>query len=250
VLIPSIALGLPIVDTLLAIGRRALRGRPLFQADKEHIHHKLLDRGLTHRQAVLVLYGFCILLGAAALVLTYASSGQSALLLVVLALVAFVFLRSLGYIRLDRVTGSAVDRKRNRAMRAALHPLGRRIRQLCSLDEMWPLIIEAAGVVGAARVELRLDRADLVDDAHSGPLSYGPGEDTPSTFWFPFVIPGGDRSADRTLNLGWLDGRTQIDRDTEIAVEIFCQYLGDALDLRRPTTTSATAPSPRPAPRD
>ena len=39
VLIPGIALGLPIMDTLLAIARRAIRGRPLFQADKEHIHH-------------------------------------------------------------------------------------------------------------------------------------------------------------------------------------------------------------------
>jgi UDP-GlcNAc:undecaprenyl-phosphate GlcNAc-1-phosphate transferase len=78
VLIPCIALGLPIMDTLLAIGRRAIRGRPLFQADKEHIHHKLMDRGLSHRQAVLVLYGFCVLLGVAALVLTYANSGQAA----------------------------------------------------------------------------------------------------------------------------------------------------------------------------
>ena len=42
VLIPAIALGLPIMDTLLAIGRRAVRGRPLFQADKEHIHHRLI----------------------------------------------------------------------------------------------------------------------------------------------------------------------------------------------------------------
>ena len=70
VLIPAIALGLPIMDTLLAIGRRALRGRPLFQADKEHIHHRLMARGLTHRQAVLVLYGLCTLLGAAALIMT------------------------------------------------------------------------------------------------------------------------------------------------------------------------------------
>ena len=44
VLIPGIALGLPIMDTLLAMARRALRGRPVFQADKEHIHHRLLAR--------------------------------------------------------------------------------------------------------------------------------------------------------------------------------------------------------------
>ena len=77
-----------------------------------------------------MLYGFCILLGAAALVLTYANSGQAALLLLVLMLVAFVFLRSLGYVRFDQMPASAADRKRNRAMRAALQPLGRRLKQL------------------------------------------------------------------------------------------------------------------------
>ncbi|HEY4184697.1 MAG TPA: MraY family glycosyltransferase, partial [Polyangia bacterium] len=156
VLIPCIALGLPIMDTLLAMGRRAIRGRPLFQADKEHIHHKLMDRGLTHRQAVLVLYGFCIVLGAAALILTYANSGQTALLLSVLAVVAFIFLRSLGYVRLDQMPAAGADRKRNRAMRAALQPLGRRLKQLRALDEMWPLVIEAGKVLGATTVDLRV----------------------------------------------------------------------------------------------
>ena len=112
------ALGLPIEDTLLAIGRRAWRGRPLFQADKEHIHHRLLARGLSHRQAVLVLYGFCVLLGLAALLLTYGNSGQAALLLVVLAVVAVILLRTLGYFRLG--ANSAIERKRGRPLRAAV----------------------------------------------------------------------------------------------------------------------------------
>ena len=54
VAIPLLALGLPLADTALAMFRRALRGRSMFSADREHIHHKLLDLGLTHRQAVLV----------------------------------------------------------------------------------------------------------------------------------------------------------------------------------------------------
>src|ERR1022692_526424 len=119
-------LGLPIMDTFLAIGRRAFRGRPLFQADKEHIHHRLMASGLSHRQAVLVLYAFCVLLGAAALILTFASSGQAALLLLLLALVAFLFLRSLGYMRFDRVSESAATRRQNRSLRASVRVLGRR----------------------------------------------------------------------------------------------------------------------------
>ena len=89
VLIPIITLGLPILDTLLAMSRRAVRGRPLFRADKEHIHHRLLGLGLTHRQTVLALYGMCLVLGGLAVVLTYTNSALiTATLLSALAMVA------------------------------------------------------------------------------------------------------------------------------------------------------------------
>jgi UDP-GlcNAc:undecaprenyl-phosphate GlcNAc-1-phosphate transferase len=234
-LIPCIALGLPIMDTLLAIGRRALRGRPLFQADREHIHHKLMERGLTHRQAVLVLYGFCALLGATALVLTYANSGQSAFLLVVLAVVAFVFLRTLGYARLDQMPAAGVDRKRNRALRAALQPLGRRLKQLRSSEEMWPLVIEAGKVLGAVEVDLRIDISNRMEDTANPSYVYCAPDAAAAEgtlFRFQFVVPGG-KAAERALVLGWADGRQAIDRDTEIAAEIFCEHLGEALDLVR-----------------
>jgi UDP-GlcNAc:undecaprenyl-phosphate GlcNAc-1-phosphate transferase len=234
-LIPAIALGLPIMDTMLAIGRRALRGRPLFQADKEHIHHKLMARGLSHRQAVLVLYGFCILLGTAALILTYASSGQAAALLVVLALISFLFLRSLGYVRLDQMPQSAANRKRNRAMRATLLPLGRRLRQLAAPSEMWPLVVEAARAVGATAASLVLEERQTPGPATPLSFAFNPTEEaevTGSSFRFSFVIPGGQPGG-RTLELAWRDGRVEIDRDTEIAVEIFCEHLGEALDQAR-----------------
>ncbi len=65
-LVPIIALGLPLADTIFAMVRRFLARRPIFSADRGHIHHKLLDLGLTHRRAVLVLYGATILLCVAA----------------------------------------------------------------------------------------------------------------------------------------------------------------------------------------
>ena len=64
-LVPILALGLPIFDTLLSLFRRAITRRPLLSADRGHIHHKLLDLGLTHRRAVLSLYGFSILFALA-----------------------------------------------------------------------------------------------------------------------------------------------------------------------------------------
>jgi len=227
VLIPAIALGLPIMDTLLAIGRRAMRGRPLFQADKEHIHHRLMAAGLSHRQAVLVLYGLCVVLGAAALILTYASSGQSALLLIVLALVALVFLRSLGYMRFDRVSGAAVDRKRNRALRGALRPLGRRLRQARATDEMWPIVVEAAGIVEAIGVRLR---SETPGAAEAEAFSHGFAADGDPPEGVRFVVPGG-KGIERILELAWPDGRREVDRDTEIAIDIFCEHLGDAIEM-------------------
>src|SRR5579863_2384084 len=54
--IPILAFGLPILDVTLAVMRRSLRGHPVFRGDTDHIHHKLLRLGLSHRQAVFVLY--------------------------------------------------------------------------------------------------------------------------------------------------------------------------------------------------
>lgn len=67
-LIPIIALALPIVDTAAAIVRRTRAGKRITEADRGHFHHQLIFRyGLNVRQAVLLIYAVCIVLGAAAL---------------------------------------------------------------------------------------------------------------------------------------------------------------------------------------
>src|SRR5207302_9553944 len=52
VAIPVVSFGLPILETALSVLRRFISGRPVFTADREHIHHKLLQRGMSHRQVV------------------------------------------------------------------------------------------------------------------------------------------------------------------------------------------------------
>jgi UDP-N-acetylmuramyl pentapeptide phosphotransferase/UDP-N-acetylglucosamine-1-phosphate transferase len=71
---PMTALALPLLDATLAIARRLIRGKPVFGADRGHIHHRLLDRGLTTRRAVFLLYGFCAL----AAVLLHGANGGTA----------------------------------------------------------------------------------------------------------------------------------------------------------------------------
>ncbi|WP_155286218.1 glycosyltransferase family 4 protein [Lacticaseibacillus zhaodongensis] len=66
-IIPIIALGVPITDTLFAIIRRLLNRVPITQADKHHLHHRLMQMGLTHRQTVLVIYGIELIFSMIAL---------------------------------------------------------------------------------------------------------------------------------------------------------------------------------------
>ncbi len=72
VVLPIIVLGLPIFDTLSAIVRRLIKGKSLkavLQADKGHLHHKLIEKGLTQKEAVLLLYGISVACGMFAVIL-------------------------------------------------------------------------------------------------------------------------------------------------------------------------------------
>jgi UDP-GlcNAc:undecaprenyl-phosphate GlcNAc-1-phosphate transferase len=65
---PIVFLALPVTDTLFAYVRRVARGQPFYKADKEHIHHRLMRLGHSHRQAVLVMYGWALLLAGGLIV--------------------------------------------------------------------------------------------------------------------------------------------------------------------------------------
>lgn len=72
IVLPVIALGLPIFDTIFAIIRRLIKGKSLravFQADKGHLHHKLVAKGFSQKQAVLILYGISAAFGMFAVIL-------------------------------------------------------------------------------------------------------------------------------------------------------------------------------------
>ena len=70
VAVALLVLGVPIIDTFWIIVRRLATGHSPFTPDRGHIHHRLLDLGLTHGQTVLVIYGICILLAVLSFVLS------------------------------------------------------------------------------------------------------------------------------------------------------------------------------------
>lgn len=97
-LVPVIALSVPLLDVSVAVFRRLLRRQPIFSADRAHIHHRLLDRGLTPRRAVLVLYLFAALAAGLALLLIAPQAARFKNGVLVLLLVAiWLGLRELRY---------------------------------------------------------------------------------------------------------------------------------------------------------
>lgn len=91
--VPILALGIPIYDTLFAVIRRKINGKPIMQADRGHLHHRLLDMGLNQRQAVIIMYLISALLGSIAIIAMQISNQRAyfilALVMVLLVLLAW-----------------------------------------------------------------------------------------------------------------------------------------------------------------
>ena len=100
-IVPILALGLPILDTTFAIVRRARNHRPIFKPDKGHLHHRLLARGFTQKQAVLLMYVVSALFGLCALALTAVSTQAATLIILIVAAAVFLGVRKLGILQMD-----------------------------------------------------------------------------------------------------------------------------------------------------
>jgi UDP-GlcNAc:undecaprenyl-phosphate GlcNAc-1-phosphate transferase len=103
VAIPVVSFGLPILETALSILRRLISGRPVFTADREHIHHKLLQHGLTHRQVVIVLYGVSAVFALLSLFLLWPTGSSLGLVLAVLGIGVWIGVQRLGYLELGEL---------------------------------------------------------------------------------------------------------------------------------------------------
>ncbi|MFZ0805495.1 MAG: MraY family glycosyltransferase [Candidatus Sulfotelmatobacter sp.] len=98
VAIPVVSFGLPILETSLSIIRRLISGRPVFTADHEHIHHKLLQHGMTHRQVVILLYGVSAVFAMLSLFLLWPTGSSLGLVLAVLGIGIWIGVQHLGYL--------------------------------------------------------------------------------------------------------------------------------------------------------
>lgn len=103
VAIPVVSFGLPILETLLSVLRRWISGKPLFGADREHIHHKLLQRGMSHRQVVILLYGVSAIFALLSLFLLWPTGSTLGLVLAVLGCGIWIGVQHLGYLEFGEI---------------------------------------------------------------------------------------------------------------------------------------------------
>src|SRR5579862_7467065 len=114
VAIPVVSFGLPILETLLSIVRRLISGRPIFTADREHIHHKLLQMGFSHRQVVIVLYAVSAVFAMLSLFLLWPTGSTLGLVLAVVGTGIWLGVQHLGYLEfgeIRRVAQRTIDQR-------------------------------------------------------------------------------------------------------------------------------------------
>lgn len=99
VAIPVLALGVPIFDTTFAIIRRLINKKPIMEADKGHLHHRLLEQGLSQKQTVLVLYLISMLLGASAIVISDTNRKMGYLVIAIVLLGIFAGVHKIGLMK-------------------------------------------------------------------------------------------------------------------------------------------------------
>jgi len=162
VAIPLVALGLPIVDTSVTIARRFLGRRPLFEGDREHIHHMLMERGWSQRRTVLVLYGVCASFALLTLLFASNSANVTALVLFVLGVAVVIGVGQLRYHEVDELKASIrrniTDKRARGANNIRVRRASRSVSQANSLAELLAAVEELLEIGEFARAVMILGR--------------------------------------------------------------------------------------------
>lgn len=153
---PLMALSVPLIDTGVAVVRRFLRRKPIFSADRNHVHHRLLDRGLSPRRVALILYGACGLAAAFSLIQTTQGPAFHGLLVVGFCLTAWAGIQCVGYAEFDVArslvsTGSFRDMVHARMFVAEFE---RKLAAARTPDQYWEVMRQANRELQFGRVRM------------------------------------------------------------------------------------------------
>jgi UDP-GlcNAc:undecaprenyl-phosphate GlcNAc-1-phosphate transferase len=169
VAIPVVSFGLPILETALSVARRFISGRPVFTADREHIHHKLLQMGLSHRQVVIVLYAVSALFALLSLFLLWPTGSSLGLVLAVVGTGVWLGVQHLGYLEfgeLRRVAQRTIEQRQIVINNLAIRRATEELKVARDYDQVCRILTAAFGTNDFDWFELNIrampgDRSDL-----------------------------------------------------------------------------------------
>jgi len=175
-LIPLVGLGVPLFDTLLSPIRRFIRGSDMFNPDREHIHHKLVQKGLSTKKVVWIIYGISIGLCGFSLLLVNLRDEQVGLFFMVLVAASVIFLQKLGYFEYftsDKIFGwlkdltdeAGIKRDRRTFLSMQMH-----VAASQNVYELWDRVIQAAEKIHVSSIALELHPKAFNNNYHPLPL--------------------------------------------------------------------------------
>jgi UDP-GlcNAc:undecaprenyl-phosphate GlcNAc-1-phosphate transferase len=149
---PLMALGLPLIDVGLAIGRRYLRSVPIFSPDRGHIHHMIQSFGFSTRSAAFIMYGCCCIFASLALLENFSSRILSWIVLGLFCCIVLAGVQRLGYIEFAAALRTISHKTMRRAVldEIYLEELNRSLDKAETFETWWQVVRRACQDLGFA----------------------------------------------------------------------------------------------------
>jgi len=153
---PLVVLAVPLLDAALAMARRFLRRKPFHLADRGHIHHRLLDRGLSPRIVALALYAFCAFGAICSLLMT--TTKMPGIVLIVFCLLTWIGVQQLGYVEFGITGRMFLDGAFRRALSSqiALQAFEAELKSATTAERCWEVVSSACRTAGFHRIEMTI----------------------------------------------------------------------------------------------
>ena len=162
--LPVAALGVPIFDTFFSMLRRFLERRSIFSADRSHFHHRLIDLGLTQRQAVFAIYGVTLLASGLGMLMIVTPKIHVLIIFFCILILLLLVFHIVGSVRLEQIMAAMQRRymiihreheERKSFEEAALH-----FRRAATFEQWWQAVSTAADKMEFWTVDLPLVNRD------------------------------------------------------------------------------------------
>ncbi len=167
---PLMALSIPLLDMAVAIARRFLRRQPLFEGDRNHIHHRLLNRGFTPRKVALVLYA-CAAVGAAGS-LVVANRNIAGFIILAFCMTTWIGVQHLGYVEFGVAGRLLIDGAFRRLLNShiSIENLEESLTAASTLEDCWNVLRRYYREFGFYRIEVQMAGQKLSECAEMQPF--------------------------------------------------------------------------------